>query len=274
MTRFIRDTAVTRMDDGVYDATIDDGWFVARGPNGGYVAAIIMRALTDTVGDAERAPRSFTVHYAAPADVGPAVVRTRVERRGRSLTSLSARLEQGDRLVAIAVAAFSTTRPGPEFCDLDMPKVPPAETIVPPPYRDLAPPIAYRFESRWAIGQPPWLEAEPQAEAVAGGWIRLEEPQALDAPAVAAITDAWYPPVFSRTRELFFVPTIDLTVHFRTSLPLVDAAPDDFLLGVFRTRAASEGFLEEDGEVWSKDGVLVAQSRQLAAMLPGATLGN
>ena len=70
------------------------------------------------------------------------------------------------------------------------------------------------------------------------------------------------------------MPTIDLTVHFRTSLPLRDAAPDDYLLGVFRTRAASEGFLEEDGEVWSKSGILVAQSRQLAAMLSGSPLGN
>jgi acyl-CoA thioesterase len=50
------------------------------------------------------------------------------------------------------------------------------------------------------------------------------------------------------------------------SLPLSDAAPDDYLLAVFRTDAANEGFLEESGEVWSKTGTLVAQSRQLAAV--------
>jgi acyl-CoA thioesterase len=121
---------------------------------------------------------------------------------------------------------------------------------------------------RWAIGEPPWSSGEPSREAVAGGWIRLEEPQVLDAPAVAALTDSWVPPVFSRTREPMAVPTVDLTVHFRTSLPLPGADPDDFLLAVFRTQAAAEGFLEEDGDVWTRDGVLVAQSRQLAAILP------
>jgi acyl-CoA thioesterase len=268
MTRFTRDTAITRIDDGVYTATIDEGWFVVRGPNGGYVAAILVRAFADAVGDPERAPRSFTVHYASPAEVGPAVVRTRIERAGRSLTSVSARLEQDERVVAIAVAAFSVTRPGPEFCDLEMPEIPSPDSIERPVIPDLAPAIAHRWDTRWAIGEPPWLDGPLAREAVAGGWIRLEEPQSLDAPAVAAITDAWFPPVFSRTRDVFFVPTIDLTVHFRTSLPLAGAAPEDYLLGMFRTRAASEGFLEEDGEVWSKDGVLVAQSRQLAALIP------
>jgi hypothetical protein len=35
----------------------------------------------------------------------------------------------------------------------------------------------------------------------------------------------------------------------------------------FRTRTAREGFLEEDGEIWSADGTLLAQSRQLAIFL-------
>ena len=61
-----------------------------------------------------------------------------------------------------------------------------------------------------------------------------------------------------------FVPTVDLTVHFRQAL--VDRK-DDYVLAVFRTRYAHEGFLEEDGEIWSRDGELLAQSRQLAVVL-------
>jgi acyl-CoA thioesterase len=265
-TKFERDTAVIRVDEETFDASIDEGWLVMRGPNGGYVAAIVLRALTERVGDAARSPRSLTLHYVSPADVGPVRVTTSIERVGRSLTSCSARLHQADRLVALAMAAFSAPRAGPMFCDLKMPKVDAADRIEPTPVHVDAPAIAHRWDMRWAIGQQPWNDAPPAGEAVAGGWIRLEEPQVLDACAVAAITDAWVPPVFSRMREPIVVPTIDLTVHFRVSLPLPDAQSDDYLLAVFRTDAASEGFLEESGEVWSASGTLVAQSRQLAAV--------
>jgi acyl-CoA thioesterase len=267
-TRFERDTAVERIDTDTFRARIAPAWWVMAGPNGGYLAAIILRALTETVDDPVRAPRSLTVHYAASPSEGEVTIRTAPERVGGSLTSVSARMEQDGTLVAIAVGAFSKPRPGPTFCDLVMPDVAPAASIEETPVPDLAPPIASRWDTRWAIGRPPDESSAPSQDAVGGGWIRLEEPQVLGAPAVAAITDAWIPPVFSKLGEPFAVPTIDLTVHFRTSLPLPGAAPDDFLLAVFRSNAAMEGFLEEDGEVWSADGQLVAQSRQLAVVLP------
>ena len=57
-----------------------------------------------------------------------------------------------------------------------------------------------------------------------------------------------------------------MTIHFRTELPLAHARPDGWCLAVFRSRLAAGGFVEEDGEVWSHEGVLLAQSRQLAVM--------
>lgn len=267
-TRFERDTAVTQRDDNVFVAQVDPAWFVVRGPNGGYLAAIVLRALAERVGDATRAPRSLTVHFASPPDEGTTLIATTLERVGRSLTSCSARVTQDDRLVALAVAAFSSPRPGPEFCDLVPPSVPAPETLPahrPPPE---APPIAFRWDTRWAVGRPPDPSQPPDREAVAGGWIRLEEPQPMNAPAIAAVTDGWIPPVFSRTNEPLVVPTIDLTVHFRSALPHPSVAADGFVLAVFRTSVAAEGFLDEDGEVWAPDGTLLAQSRQLAAILP------
>jgi hypothetical protein len=35
----------------------------------------------------------------------------------------------------------------------------------------------------------------------------------------------------------------------------------------FRSHLSSEGFVEEDGEIWSRGGVLLAQSRQLAVVM-------
>jgi acyl-CoA thioesterase len=266
--RFERDTAVVRDDEATFHATLDTGWWVMRGPNGGYLAAIVLRALTIAVDDPTRAARSLTVHYTSPPDAGELTITTAIERVGRSLTSCSARLTQGDRLVALAIAAFSASRPGPVFCDLHPPDVPPPTALEALPVPAEAPPIASRWDTRWAIGRPPRPGRRLAREALAGGWIRLEEPQPLDAPAIAAVTDAWIPPIFSRTDELLAVPTIDLTVHFRSALPQPGLDPDGFVLAVFRTNAAADGFMEEDGEVWAPDGTLLAQSRQLAALLP------
>ena len=69
---FETDTAVVAVGDGAFAATISDAWAVPRGgPNGGYVAAIVLRAMEAAVADAGRAPRSLTLHYLRPPATGP-----------------------------------------------------------------------------------------------------------------------------------------------------------------------------------------------------------
>ncbi|HZJ26843.1 MAG TPA: thioesterase family protein [Acidimicrobiia bacterium] len=263
VTPFDQETAVRCIDADRYEADMSTAWWVARGPNGGYLAAVILRALAATVDDPQRSPRSLTVHYASPPTEGTVRLITTRERVGRSLTTVTCRTEQDGRLVALAVAAFSAPRPGPEFCDVVMPQVPGPEAFVPRPLPAEAPPIARRWDTRWAIGRPP----VPGAPGT-GGWIRLPEVRSVDALVAAAMTDGWIPPMLGRIQEPAIVPTVDLTIHFRSELPHPGLAPDAYVLAVFRTRAAAGGFLEEDGEIWAPDGTLLAQSRQLATILP------
>ena len=267
-SRFDDETAVRPLGDGRFVATMSESWWVVRGPNGGYLAAVILRALTDAVDDPARSPRSLTVHYANPAGSGDVTIATSLDRVGRSMTTCSARVEQDGKLIAIALAAFSAPREGIEFCDLVMPQVPGPQHYAVRPIPPESPAIAHRWETRWAIGHPPVPGAPRGARAVAGGWIRLPEGREVDAFVAAAVTDAWIPPTFSRVEEPVFVPTVDLTIHFRAELPHPGLAADAFVLARFRTTVAAGGFLEEDGEVWAPDGTLLAQSRQLATVLP------
>ena len=266
-------TALTREGAARFAAEIDPAWSVGRGPNGGYVAMLLLRALTDTVAATapdERIPRSLTIHYVAPPALGPSHIETHVERSGRTLTTVTARLTQpsaqGERLCAVALAAFFTpaSDAGIVLREDDMPNVPPPEDC--PQFRgpdDGALPFTQHYDYRWAIGDPP---LSGSAHARVGGWIRLAEPRVADALLVAAFTDAWVPSVYPRLTQPLATPTIDLTIHFRTRLPLIGAQPDDFYFGVYSSRLGVEGFFEEDSEVWSKGGQLLAQSRQLALL--------
>jgi acyl-CoA thioesterase len=272
-TRFETDTAVERIAAGRYGARIDEGWWIMRGPNGGYLAAILLRALTTEVGDPDRSPRSLTVHYTRPPVAGDAAIEIVTEREGRSLSTVTARMHQDGRLVAIAIAALATDRdPGSEFSDLTMPDVPAPDAIEPQPlFGPAGVPMRERYEQRWAIGVPPSADRPTAVEGPAevGGWIRLaaedgETP--VDHHVVTAITDAWPPAVFTKQAQRTPVPTIDLTIHFREPPP----ARPGWCLVRFRTRHLSGGFLDEDGEIWSEDGRLLAQSRQLGLQLPPA----
>jgi acyl-CoA thioesterase len=263
---FDTDTAVRRVADGEFEAEIANRrWWVARGPNGGFVAAIVLRALTEALGDPRRPPRSLTVHYPSAPDVGKLSIAVRVERSGRSTAYLSARATQGDRVVALALAAFSSSFPGPDFQTATMPEAPPPEEV-----ESLAlpgaPVFTENFDYRFAIGGAPFLEGD---EAITGGWLGLKEPHVLDAPLAAALTDAWPPAIFWLLDNFAVVPTVDLTIHFREPLPL--EGDGDLVLARFEARRGRDGLWDENGELWSRDGRLLVQSRQLAAHIPVPT---
>ena len=263
-TTFDRDTAVHRHGPDVFEADVAERWWVGRGPNGGYLAAILLRALTTRLDDPLRPIRSLSVHYPRAPVAGPVRVECSVERSGRSVSALSARMTQGSEIVAIALAAFSSPWGGMRFSDAEMPEIAPADSLPVPRERDDLPPVASNFDYRGGLGERLFSGSE---EAYVGGWIRAREPRIVDPILAAALMDAWPPAVFARASGPFAAPTIDLTIHFRATTPVPGAAAEDFYVAAFRSRVASDGFFEEDGELWSRAGELLAQSRQLALAL-------
>jgi acyl-CoA thioesterase len=258
---FLSDTAVEELGDGTYRGRVSADWFTPRGANGGFLAAVVLRAIMAAEPDDARAPRSLTLHYLRPPDEGEVRITVAQERRGGSVTTYSARMEQDGRLCVLALAALShdfasslTYAPG-------MPDVPPPNGLVVRDDPDL-PPISRRFATQGAIGHTPFSGGP---EALTGGWIAFagDEPSPLDAPALALLSDAWLPAMFVLVQDFIGVPTIDLTIHFRARTE----GRTGPALAIFRSRASAEGFFEEDGELWSEDGTLLAQSRQLGPVL-------
>jgi acyl-CoA thioesterase len=246
---FDADTALAGAD-GRWRAEVKPHWFVQRGPNGGLVAALATRALVDLAGEAQ-APRSLSLHYLAPPEEGELEVRAAVERAGRTTSFVSIRVLQGETTVAYGLGATSAWRDGqPEWDELARPDVPKPGALA----------------SLQTNGQFPFLsnyEMRPLAAPPNGAWMRAAEPRPADPVLLAALTDAWIPAAFAHMEQPTFVPTIDLTIHWRAA-PGVPAGEHPWVLGVFSTRLGAGGTWEEDGELWSEDGTLLVHSRQLA----------
>lgn len=265
---FDADTAVEDVGGGRFGAEMSDRWWVGKGPNGGYVAAVILKAIQASA-SAERAPRSLTVHYQRAPRVGPVEVGVTVEREGGRASFLSARMTQEGKVQATAQAVLSENWSESEgFSELTMPDAgePGQLPTFEPADVEGAPRMLQNYRSRLALGAPAFSGGEPHT----GAWIRTREPRLLDAPLAAALLDTWFPAPFIRLELPVGAPTIDYTVHFRSPLPPADATPEDAYLLSFRSSTARHGFFEEDGELWSASGTLLAQSRQLALLLDPA----
>jgi acyl-CoA thioesterase len=226
------------------------------------LAAIILRAITEALSDPTRPIRSFTTHFVAAPGEGTVTVTPKLERAGRSMTFMSARVEQDGKPMALSLAAFSPEWKGIVFENSPAPNVTsPEESFELPFEGEGVPAFLSNFDMRWAIGEKPFTGA---AQAEVGGWFRMRDPVVADSCVMACLLDAWAPAIFPVAEQPVIAPTIDLTMHFRSPLPLPEAQAEDFYLGRFHSSVAREGFFEEDGEIWSKDGLLLAQSRQLA----------
>ena len=256
---------------GTYRAQVDSSWFQGRGAYGGVVSALLLRACEQVVADdggVGRRPRSLTVHFCAPLKQDEAVIEVAIDRKGAWVTHLSGRLRQGGDNVATLTATFASPRP-PEarlhFNDVVMPQAP-APAILEAIPADLPgiPQMTRHFEYRLAVGEVPYAGGE---KAFLGSWLRLREPLVVDYAAAAAFLDALPPAVLCRVDGMRAAASVDWTVHFLDELPAAGVAADAFWLVTAQTQVASDGYAEEVDQLFSPDGRLVAQARQLIAIL-------
>ena len=259
---FRADSAVEAAGAGRYLAAVSPSWSGPPGPNGGYIAALLLRAIRAEIADASRPPRSLTVHYLRPPASGPVQIEVTVERSGRTASTCTARMLQGGRITCLALCVLSGRFESAADWQDPPPDVPPPGEVEPLDGRRLAPEIFHQHEFRMVFGDPPFTGS---GSSEVGGWIRTRTPAPLEPELLAVYSDVWWPAPFPRLTGPCLAPTLDLTIHFRAEPPPGDRA---HVLGRFRCTTSAEGFFEEDGELWSEDGTLLVQSRQLALIRP------
>jgi acyl-CoA thioesterase len=265
---FARTTAVTPLGDGRYGCDLDAGWAAIAGINGGILVAIVARAIEAEV-DSERQLRSLHVQFQRPPKARPAQVTVEQIRTGARATNVRVRMEQDGKTIVEALGTcFTGGLHDVATWTPPLPAVPAAADGTDASSDPRMPSLADHVDYRAVIGPPPFsgTPLEPGEPARTGGWVRLKDPHRIDIPALAFFVDSWWPAALGPIDTVAFNPTIDLTLHIRTALPADGLDPQPVLVEAL-TQANLEGLCDEDVRVFSADGTLLAQARQLAITL-------
>ncbi|HTM20141.1 MAG TPA: thioesterase family protein [Kofleriaceae bacterium] len=258
-SEFDDDTALTAEAPGRYRGAISDRWSVLSGvPNGGLVMCYALRGLALALPQPD--PLSLTAHFLRPARVGSVTVDVEVIKVGKRNATAVARLIQDEAEILRAIGLFGRLDDGARALIAgEPPPLPAREQCVAGRGAPGLPRIAERFDNRFDPATVGWMAGRPSGDMVIRAWMRLADGREPDALAMPLFADGLPPPLFNQVTP-GWVPTLELTVHFRAR-----PAPG-WLRAQFRTRFVSGGLLDEDGELWDDAGQLVALSRQLAAL--------
>ena len=94
-------------------------------------------------------------------------------------------------------------------------------------------------------------------------WLRDAQPRALDFPALAAMSDIFYPRVWLRRATPVPAGTVSITTYFHTDAAQLAEVGSGYLLGEARGQAFRNGYFDQAAELWSEAGELLATSNQI-----------
>lgn len=257
MTKFDEATQAIRVDENTYDVCLDPGYAIGVPLNGGYLMAVILRAAVDA-SPFEHAVSQTAQFLKAPA-VGPAQVRLQQLKAGKTVAFTRATLLQDGVPQIEGLITTATLREAEPVYSDQAPHMPPIEECVrlPEPKPESNMTLNAQMDLRFDPPTIGWLKGEPTGRPESRAYFRMSEPQDPDPYVMALAVDALPPVVFSAGAR-GWAPTVDLTWHLR-------ALPAPGWLTLHGTgRLISDGWFDEEVEIWDSAGRLVAQSRQLA----------
>lgn len=257
MSRFIDDTRSTKTAEGRHETSINDRWAINGNPNGGYLMAIMARALAE---ETDAGPASIlTANFLSRALPGPAEILIEPMARSSQYQRYQLRLlQEGSE----RVRCLATLRSGGAECAEVRYEAGPAPLAarshcVPVP-RIPNFSLFERIELRMDPSCASWFGGELSEKSENRGWIRVEEGLRWDLPSLLLLADSMPPAVLASHGMVAWVPTLELSANIR-ALPR-----SEWLNCSLRTRFVTCGMLEADGELWDEEGNLVAISRQVA----------
>ncbi len=235
---------------------VSPAWDIGTAPNGGFLQALTVAAMGNELEHPD--PLTVTTHFFGRVESGrEATIIVEPIRDGRTTSSAAARVIQDgkERLRSLGTFADLDALHGTTAMRAYPPEFPSPEECL---SRDQSS-APFAFFKQFDVRLAPELAHSSATEI--GGWIRFLDHRDPDLGSMPLFADG-FPPTVLSLGAFGWVPTIELTVHYR-------AKPEPgWLQCLFTTRLIRDGHFEEDGLIWDSSGRAVAQSRQLARILP------
>jgi acyl-CoA thioesterase len=251
--------------NGRFAATLSDEWEI-WGPNGGYLAAIALRAAGEVAEIAQ--PRSFYCHFLSSPAFAGVDIEVVVLKRGSRAESLSIAMTQDGKPILQALVKTATDGPGYEHQHPVMPAVPPPEEVeayeyVPTPGRP-----AFSFWDN--VERRPVLAAVDDRSPVVREWTRFrpvacfEDPFVDAARALILLDTFGFPAAYRRYRSWeYAAPNLDTSVWLHRFNPACE-----WLLVEQECSVAEHGLMGVGGRLWDTDGALLATGGAQLCCIP------
>lgn len=260
LARFAADTAVVGIGAGRWEAELSERWSSLVGIHGGYVTAIAARAIAEAIRDPAKPMRTLSAQFLRSLRPGRVEIDVEVERQGRALAFVSARVRQRDRTVVLVRSTSAAATAGLIY-DHHRPRLRAAQ---PPPgaSRFDGNGLVRHFDEVEVVMDPDVVPFSGTGDAWLAAWMRPLGGEPIDNIWLVAACDVLPPALFSRTTGPTRAATIDYTVHLPLADPGAHVAVGEHVFLDCRSPIAVDGLAVEDGVLWAPDGTVLAVSRQ------------
>lgn len=252
--------------DGSLEAQAASAYWNMVGPYGGITAAQMLQAVLQhpaLLGE----PISITVNFAGPVEAGNLRIEAVPMRTNRSTqhwtVTMGQRNAEGEFQVNTTATVITAVRR--ETFSID--------SIDPPAMPD--PLSCERYDTRGAMewlqrydlrvvqGPIPKIWNDSGHESISQLWVRDVPPRPLDFPALAALSDVFFPRIWLRRARRVPAGTVGMTVYFHADRAQMAKQGDKHLLAQACAQAFRNGYFDQSAQLWDSEGNLLATSHQI-----------
>ncbi|KQT08992.1 acyl-CoA thioesterase [Ramlibacter sp. Leaf400] len=231
------------------------------GPYGGVTAAQLLQAVLlhpQRLGE----PVAFTINFAAAVADGGFDVRARPARTNRSTQHWVLEMLQDGQAVATGTAMTALRRETWGATEAEVPRIPAPQDLPREAVRGVA--WVRHYERRYAEGNVPaeWNgQGGPSSRTRL--WLRDTPDRPLDFASLTAMADNFFPRLWLRRATQVPIGTVSMTVYFHADAELLRATGTDYVLAQAQGQGFRNGYLDQTGQLWNRQGDLLATTHQL-----------